>query len=240
MDISVFDVIGPIMTGPSSSHTAGAARLARIAAEICEKPFGKVAFGLSGSFAKTGAGHGTDKALLAGVMGFFEDDERISDSYKYADARKLIYRFYEIDLNEQYENSCKITFYCNDGSRTTVVGSSIGGGRIVVTKINGVPTELYAESPTILINQVDQKGVISSITQLLAWQGINIAVMRLSRQVKGQSATTIIETDDIVPTHLKNLLMQLDGIRDVRILNFSDKEEQQETDSLRDREATNV
>jgi L-serine dehydratase len=221
MNISVFDVIGPIMIGPSSSHTAGAARLARVAAQICAKPFYKVAFGLSGSFAKTGAGHGTDKALLAGAMGFLEDDERIVEAYEIAQKKNLQYRFYEVELNENYENSCKITFYHTDATKSIIVGSSIGGGRIVVTKINGMPTELSADRPTIIIHQLDQRGVISSVTQLLTWQGINIAVMRLSREGRGQMATTIIETDDIVPTHLKDLLVQLDGVKDALVLNFN-------------------
>lgn len=220
MDISIFDVIGPIMIGPSSSHTAGAARLARIAAKICEKPFNKVTFGLYGSFAKTGAGHGTDKALLAGAMGLTEDDERIADAYSIAKDKNLKYEFYEADLKVQYENSCKLTFYCEDGSKTVVVGSSIGGGRVVIVRINDVDTEIFAERPTVIVNQVDKKGVISSITQLFAWQGINVAVMRMSRTQKGKTATTIIETDEIVPLHLKDLLMQLEGIKDVRILNF--------------------
>lgn len=225
MNISVFDVIGPIMIGPSSSHTAGAARLSRIASQICGKPFDKVTFGLYGSFAKTGAGHGTDKALLAGALGFKEDDERIADAYRYAAERGLKYEFYEADLNVEYENSCKIVFFCSDDSKTTIVGSSIGGGRVVITKINDTQTELYAERPTIIINQEDKKRVISSITQLLAWQGINVALMRLTRSARGKTATSLIETDDVLPITLKDLFLQLDGIKDVRILNFGVEEE---------------
>lgn len=225
MNISVFDVIGPIMIGPSSSHTAGAARLSRVAAQICGKPFNKVTFGLYGSFAKTGAGHGTDKALLAGALGFREDDERISDAYRHAAERGLKFEFYEADLNVEYENSCRISFFCADGFKMTVVGSSIGGGRIVITRINDTQTELYAERPTIIINQEDKKGVISGITQLLAWQGINVAVMRLTRFAKGKTATTLIETDDVLPTTLRDLFLQMDGIKDVRILNFGVEED---------------
>ena len=220
MDISIFDVIGPIMIGPSSSHTAGAARLARIAAKICGKPFNKVTFGLHGSFAKTGAGHGTDKALLAGAMGLKEDDEGIAKAYDIAKEKKLKFEFYEADLKVQYENSCKLTFYCEDGTKSIIIGSSIGGGRTVIVKINDVDTEIYAERPTVIVNQVDKKGVISSITQLFAWQGINVAVMRMSRIQKGKTATTIIETDEIVPAHMRELLLQLDGVKDVRVINF--------------------
>ena len=220
MDISIFDVIGPIMIGPSSSHTAGAARLARIAAKICGKPFNKVTFGLHGSFAKTGAGHGTDKALLAGAMGLKEDDEGIAKAYDIAKEKKLKFEFYEADLKVQYENSCKLTFYCEDGTKSIIIGSSIGGGRTVIVKINEVDTEIYAERPTVIVNQVDKKGVISSITQLFAWQGINVAVMRMSRTQKGKTATTIIETDEIVPAHMRELLLQLDGVKDVRVINF--------------------
>ena len=157
MNISIFDVIGPIMVGPSSSHTAGAARLAKIANDICYKPFYKVTFGLHGSFAETGLGHGTDKALLAGTLGFLADDERLKDAYEYARLQGIKYEFYETDLGDVHENTCLITFYNTDGTKSEVQGSSIGGGRILITKLDGADTEITAEQPTIVI---DRKSVV--------------------------------------------------------------------------------
>ena len=224
MNISIFDVIGPIMVGPSSSHTAGAARLAKIANDICYKPFYKVTFGLHGSFAETGLGHGTDKALLAGTLGFLADDERLKDAYEYARLQGIKYEFYETDLGDVHENTCLITFYNTDGTKSEVQGSSIGGGRILITKLDGADTERTAEQPTIVIRQQDKRGVINSVTQLLAWQGINIAVMRLSRDDKGGTATTVIETDEVFPEHIKPLLEQLDGVNEVRLIYVDDEE----------------
>jgi L-serine dehydratase len=196
MNISIFDIIGPIIIGPSSSHTAGAARLARIGAAIVNKPFQKVEFGLHGSFAKTGIGHGTDKALLAGVLGFRENDENIRNIYAIAAERGLEYKFYEVDLGEVHENSCKITLYHDDGSQDEVIASSIGGARIVINELNGAKLDVSCEMPTIIIRHIDKKGVIGGITQLLSKEQINIGIMRLTREERGGLCTTIIETDD--------------------------------------------
>lgn len=196
MNISIFDIIGPIIIGPSSSHTAGAAKLARIGAAIVNKPFHRVEFGLHGSFAKTGIGHGTDKALLAGVLGFRENDENIRSIYEIAAERGLAYKFYETDLGDVHENSCKITLYHDNGSQNEIIASSIGGARIIINELNGARLDASCEMPTIIIRHYDKKGVIGGITQLLSKEQINIGVMRLTREEKGGLCTTIIETDD--------------------------------------------
>lgn len=218
MNISLFDIIGPIMTGPSSSHTAGAAKLARVAMQIAEKPFSKVDFGLHGSFAKTGLGHGTDKALLAGILGLREDDEAIKDVYKLADKRNLVYTFYSVDLGDVHENSCLITFWHTDGTKTEIIGSSIGGGRILIHSIDGVKADIGAELPTLIIKHYDKKGVISNITNLLYTEQINISVMWLSREEKGGHALTIIETDDEIPLSVSEKMLALDNIIGVRVI----------------------
>lgn len=218
MNISIFDIIGPIMIGPSSSHTAGAAKLARIAVAIINKPFDRVEFGLHGSFYKTGLGHGTDKALLAGAMGFYEYDERIRDVYKIAADNNIVYSFYEIDLGDVHENSCKMSFYHSDNRVSEVIGSSIGGGRIVINYLDSIKLDVSAEQPTLFIRHYDKKGVISSISQLLWKENINIGVMRMSRDEKGGLATTIIETDDSLSSSLCDNLKQINHIIDVRII----------------------
>lgn len=216
---SLLDVLGPLMVGPSSSHTAGALKLARTAALIAGKPFSHVRFELYGSFAKTGPGHGTDKALLAGAMGFSETDERIRDSFSIAGERGLAYEFCEADdLPDCHENTCRITFAHADDTRSVIVGSSIGGGQILIHSIDGVETEIAASCPTVIVRQRDRKGVIGAITSLLADAGINIGVMRLSREARGELATTVIETDDDVPEALLARLGALDNVISVRFI----------------------
>jgi L-serine dehydratase len=197
MSVSIFQVAGPIMIGPSSSHTAGAARLARIAAKLVDD-FDFVSFGLHGSFAKTGKGHGTDKALLAGVMGIREDDEAISNAYFIADEAKIGYEFHEVELPGTHENSVRIAFYKNDKLLCKVDGSSLGGGEVLLSRIDGYEVELSGNLPTIFIRQLDTCGVLSHITTILAEGGINIATMKVSRKNRSEEATCVIEVDDVI------------------------------------------
>jgi len=218
MNISVFDIIGPIMIGPSSSHTAGAAKLARIAVSIINKPFHKIEFGLHGSFAKTGLGHGTDKALLAGALGYYENDERIKDIYNIIKEKKIDYSFSEIDLADAHENSCMISLYHDDNSVSVITGSSIGGGRILINEINGFKADVSAESPTLIINHYDKKGVLSGITNLLSKEEINIGIMRLNREEKGGQATTIIEIDSDISEEVLLKINQINNVIEARLI----------------------
>ncbi len=197
MGVSIFQVAGPVMIGPSSSHTAGAARLARIAAKLAGD-FDFVSFGLHGSFAKTGKGHGTDKALLAGVMGIREDDEAIADAYSIADKSGIGYEFHEVELPGIHENSVRVTFYKNGRLLCQVDGSSLGGGEVMISRIDGYEVELSGNLPTIFIRQLDTRGVLSHITTVLAEGGINIATMKVSRKNRSEEATCVIEVDDVV------------------------------------------
>jgi len=218
MDISIFDVTGPIMIGPSSSHTAGAAKLARVARQIAGRPFTHVSFGLHGSFAKTYIGHGTDRALVAGILGLKEDDERLANSFAMAEEQGITFDFYETELEGYHENSVKITFTLEDGSQFTVTGSSIGGAQIIIREVNGFLAEFTAQSPTLIISQYDQKGVISDISTVLANSGINIGVMKVSRQSKGALASCIIETDDVVPEEVVTRLQQIKNVLSVQYI----------------------
>lgn len=219
MDISLFEVLGPVMIGPSSSHTAGAAKLARISAKIAKDDFYKVVFELHGSFANTGKGHGTDKALLAGAMGIHEDNERIQRAYAIARERKLEYEFRTADLSEYHENTVRITFYHEEGKISIIVGSSIGGGRILIHTINGMPARITAERPTLLIQQKDVKGVVNEISKVLVECGLNIGIMQLTRTEKGKIASTIIETDDPIPEVVRQRLSKYENILAVTIIN---------------------
>lgn len=219
MNISIFEVTGPVMIGPSSSHTAGAARLARAAAMIVAAPFAHVTFGLHGSFAKTYRGHGTDRALVAGVLGLHADDERLKDSFALAAEQGLTYEFYEEDLKGMHENSVRMTFTLEDGTLRRVAGSSIGGGQILIREIDGIQLELSAQLPTLIIRQYDKKGVLSNVTRVLADHDINIGVMKLSRTSKGQQALCVIETDSPLTQGIVDLVREQQNIISVQALN---------------------
>lgn len=220
MDIGILDVLGPVMTGPSSSHTAGALKLARTAALLAEKPFYRVSFGLYGSFARTAVGHGTDKALLAGTLRYRETDSGIRNIFETAMSQDIQWDFYEVDLPGAHENSCVITFYHKDNTQSVITGSSTGGGQILITSIDGVPTEITAQYPTIVIWHNDRRGVISALTTIVAQHGINIAVMRTSREQKGTVATTVIETDSTIPLEVLSQLQKPDDVISVRLVNI--------------------
>lgn len=218
MDISIFDVTGPVMVGPSSSHTAGAAKLARVAKTIVEEPFSHVSFGLHGSFAKTYQGHGTDKALVAGILGMKEDDERLANSFHLAEKAGITFEFYKTELDNVHENSVVITFHLLDGTKSEIIGSSIGGGQIIIKKIDGLDVELAAQMPTLLIRQYDKKGVVSEVTTILANSGINIGIMKLSRRAKGDEASCVIETDDRINDEVVEKLKMVPNIISVRAI----------------------
>lgn len=217
MSVSIFQVAGPIMIGPSSSHTAGAARLGRIAAKLADD-FDFVSFGLHGSFASTGKGHGTDKALLAGVMGIHEDDEAIADAYSIAGKTNLDYEFHHIELPGIHENSVRIAFYKQNELLCKVDGSSLGGGAVRISRINGYEVEIYGNLPTIFIRQQDKPGVLSHITTVLAHGGINIATMKVSRKNRSEEATCVIEVDDVIDQSFIEKILESPNIYAVKFI----------------------
>lgn len=156
MDYSAFDIIGPRMIGPSSSHTAGAARLAQVAGKIAGPDVAEVEFVLYGSFAQTGRGHGTDRALLAGILGLDPDDERLRDSFALARERGLAFRFTNSQEEAGHPNTVRIKARSRAGRRSEILGCSIGGGSILITQINGTEVEFTGEYPTVIIRYTDQ------------------------------------------------------------------------------------
>lgn len=201
--LSIFDVIGPNMIGPSSSHTAGAVSMALLARKMCPKPVTKVTFTLYGSFAKTYHGHGTDRALLGGILGFSTDDARIRDAFDIAARTGLEYE-YVIDEETEtpHPNTADILMTTDDGYQLMVRGESIGGGKIKITKINQIDVEFTGEYSTIIVKQTDQPGVVAHITQCLSNQNVNIAFMRLFREEKGATAYTVVESDETIPENI--------------------------------------
>lgn len=198
--ISVFDVIGPNMVGPSSSHTAGAASVAGIAGKLFQKEIKEVVFTLYGSFAKTYQGHGTDRALVGGIMGFETDDLRIRDSFEIAKEKGLIFHFEKNTTEDQvHPNTADIHMTGTDGSVMTVRGVSVGGGKIKIVKLNDVEVEFTGEYSTLIVIQNDKPGVVAHITNCLSQVNANIAFMRLFREQKGARAYTIVESDEKIP-----------------------------------------
>jgi L-serine dehydratase len=215
---SVFDIIGPAMIGPSSSHTAGAARLGKVAKLVAGDKIKSVKFLLHGSFAKTYRGHGTDRALVAGILGMDPWDERLRDSLQIAEEQRLEVKFLEADLGDMHPNSVKVIITKIDGTVVEIIGSSIGGGNISITEIDGEPLEFTGAYPTLIIKHVDVPGMVSKVTALMSNEGINIAFMKVYRSSKGEMATMIFETDHVIAEKIVGEISSLDNISSVRVI----------------------
>lgn len=197
--MGIFDIIGPVMIGPSSSHTAGAARIGQVAGRILGEPLQRAHITLYGSFAKTGKGHGTDRALVAGLMGYAPDSGSIRDALKLAEERGIPISFSLSEEDMNHPNVAKIDAYGTVGAHVVVVGRSLGGGRVMITEIDGYPVEITGEDYTFLTRHHDVPGIVADVCRLLAEEHINISTMRLFRKGKGDEAVMIIHTDQLVP-----------------------------------------
>jgi L-serine dehydratase len=196
--VSLLDIIGPVMVGPSSSHTAGACRLGLLARCLVGGTPQRAQVELHGSFARTGEGHGTDKALVGGLMGFRPDDERLRTALDIAEHEGLDYRFEKTTLGEESEvhpNTVRLTVE-RDGRRSVMVGSSLGAGRVLVTEIDGYPVEVTGNYHTIVLVAEDVKGSIARITGILAEHELNVATLRVSRRQRGGDAFMVFEIDE--------------------------------------------
>lgn len=215
----VFDILGPIMIGPSSSHTAGAARLAKVASIIAGEEITKVEFLLHGSFAQTYRGHGTDKALVAGILNMDPWDENLKESFDIAKSKGIEFKFTETDLGDVHPNTVKFIMTKKDGSITEVTGSSIGGGNILIFNIDGQSVEFTGKHPTILTQHKDLPGIISKISSILYEYNINIAGMQVYRSGKGKTATMALETDSLISEDLMNEIRQIREIENIKFIN---------------------
>lgn len=213
--IDVFDIMGPIMVGPSSSHTAGAVRIGRMARTLLgEKPV-KAELYLHGSFAETGVGHGTDKALVAGLLGMATDDLDIPNSFEIAAKRKLKFTFDEIDLRDAHPNSVKMVITGESGKKMKMQASSVGGGRIMVDKLDGVWVSFSGDYHTLIIQNLDNQSNLSDVSTALSLARVNVANMSMHRSAKGGNVMMIIETDDPVPGYIVELIEKQPGILQV-------------------------
>lgn len=219
--MSVFDIIGPNMIGPSSSHTAGALKIARVAHKLAPKTIAKVTFVLYGSFAKTYKGHGTDRALVAGLLGMSQEDERIKDAFLYAKEAELNYVFeVSSDTHIKHPNTVEIIMRDKENNTISVTGSSIGGGAISIDKVNGMEVFFTGEYETLFITHQDQPGVMAYITQCLSSWNINIAYMRAYREKKGKMASTIIEADDKICKDIIAAIEKNEFVQYAQIINL--------------------
>jgi len=209
----VFDIIGPVMIGPSSSHTAGATRLGKIARAILGEEPSTVIVRLHGSFAKTGRGHGTDKAIAAGLLGFSSDDERIPEALMLASAAGMKIEFVKQDFVKVHPNTALFEMVGRSGRKVSVMGSSIGGGSIIVTQINGYQVEFTGEYATLLTIHEDRPGVVALITQVLAKEKANVAFMRVSRQERGAEALMILESDEPISHQAYKIVSNIPAVK---------------------------
>lgn len=210
--MNVFDIMGPVMIGPSSSHTAGAARIGLIARALLEEAPVEVHILLHGSFAKTYKGHGTDKAIIAGIMGMQADDPRIRFSPEIAKQEGIQVEIIEGEIENAHPNTVEIVLKGTSGQNISLCGSSIGGGNILVTRLNGMEVSLTGQNATLIILHKDAPGTIASVTDLISDYGANICNFRLARKSKGGQAVMTIETDGNFEKELNEEIRKLPNI----------------------------
>ena len=216
--MNIFDIIGPVMVGPSSSHTAGAVRIGYISGKLLGEPVKKAAILLYGSFLATGKGHGTQKAIVAGLLGMKTDDMRIPQSFEIAKAKGIEFEFGEAVLKDAHPNTVQLCLIGQSGRQLEVVGESIGGARINIAKIDGIETNFSGDYPTLVVHNLDQPGHIAEVTSMLAHKSVNIATMQLYRSARGGEAVMVVECDQEIPKEGIDWLKRVEGIKKVTYL----------------------
>lgn len=210
--MNLLDIIGPVMVGPSSSHTAGAVKIGRVSRKLLAEEVKEAKIYFHGSFLATGKGHGTDKALIAGLLGMQVDDPVIPDSFRIAGERGMNFSLEGIDLGDVHPNSVKMNLTGVSGRTLEVVAASIGGGRIQICELDGITANFSGDYPTLIVHNIDQPGHVTEVTSMLAHKGVNIATMQLYRKSRGGSAVMVIECDQEVPKESLAWLERLEGI----------------------------
>ncbi len=220
--MNIFDILGPVMVGPSSSHTAGAVRIGLVTKKLLGSVPTRADITLSGSFASTGAGHGTDRALVAGLLGMEPDDILIPDSFAVAEKQGMKFQFFKDTIRDAHPNTALLDVWDSNGRTLRVQASSLGGGRIMINKLDGISINVTGARPVLIIHNVDQPGYVAEVTSLLASQSINIATMNLYRDKRGGYAVMVIEADENIPDSAIAWLSQAEGIQKVTCLNIGD------------------
>lgn len=223
--MNIFDIMGPIMVGPSSSHTAGAARIGYVSRQLLGEDLKKAEILLHGSFAKTGKGHGTDKAIVAGLMGMMPDDERIPDAFEIAKEQGIEISVGEVLLKTEYANACLLNLESVNGRSLKIMAASLGGGRISIEQIDGIDTHFSGDYPTLIVHNLDQPGHVAEVTSTLAHKSVNIATLNLYRDKRGGYAVMIIETDQDIPETAIKWIEHLEGVIKVTYINIEKQKE---------------
>lgn len=223
--MDIFDILGPVMVGPSSSHTAGAVRIGLMARALLGTEPVRANIHLHGSFAETGLGHGTDKALVAGLLGMQPDDLRIPNSFKIAKDRGFSFHFDTRELRDAHPNTAMICVYDKDEKRLEFQASSLGGGRIMVDKLDGISVNFTGEYNTLVVRNQDESGTVAAVTSILTQLHVNVANMSLYRHKRGGDALMVIETDQHLKPSQVAFLSELPGVLS---MTYYDKEEDED------------
>lgn len=212
---NVFDILGPIMIGPSSSHTAGAARIGLMARTLLGTAPITADIYLHGSFAKTYRGHGTDRALVAGILGMRPDDERLRNALTIAKENNLVVTFTPTEMPDAHPNTAKIILTGDNGRTASLIGASIGGGNIQITSINDMAVTLNGEFFTFIVTHRDTPGAIAEVTDALTEYNANICNFHLSRKARGGEAVMSIEVDRIDDADITDLRQKIENLRNI-------------------------
>jgi len=220
--MNLLDIIGPIMVGPSSSHTAGAVKIGLVSRKLMVEKVVKADIYFHGSFLATGKGHGTDKAVVAGLLGIAVDDSRVPFSFEIAKQEGLEFNITGIDLGDAHPNTVKLNLTGESGKKIEIIAASVGGGQIEVCEIDGLSASFGGNYPTIIVNHKDIPGRVTAVTSRLSESNVNIATMKLYRTVRGGDAVMIIECDHEVPVKTIKSLEELEGIIKVTYLSLQE------------------
>lgn len=217
--MNIFDILGPVMVGPSSSHTAGAVRIGLISRQLLGETPEKAEIYFHGSFADTGRGHGTDRAIVAGLLGMEPDDDRIPASFEIAKDCGMEYSIEEKELRGAHPNTAQLVLFGKDGHKVEVQASSLGGGRILVNKLDGVDVSFSGESNTLIIYNEDRPGLVADVSSLLASVSVNIGTLQLFRDRRGGTAVMVYEIDHPLSPAIVQVMEQFDGVLKATYIN---------------------
>ncbi|TDX52335.1 L-serine ammonia-lyase, iron-sulfur-dependent subunit beta [Orenia marismortui] len=217
-NLSIFDILGPVMVGPSSSHTAGAVRIGNLAKEIVGEEISQIKIYLHGSFKETYKGHGTDKALIGGLLGLKTDDTAIKNSFALAEKKGVEFEFLKIDLDRVHPNTVKLEIQDINNNLTNIIASSVGGGSVIIEEINGIKVKITGEYYSLITIHQDKPGIIAQISKVLENYKLNIAYMKVLREFKGSLATAVIELDEEINDSALEEIKNIPEINNIRFL----------------------
>ncbi|MDD7332254.1 L-serine ammonia-lyase, iron-sulfur-dependent subunit beta [Eubacterium sp.] len=216
--MNIFEILGPVMVGPSSSHTAGAVRIGYVCRKLMGEKIVTADIELYGSFLLTGKGHGTPQAIVAGLLGMTPDDASIPDSFEIAKAQGLKFTIGEAKLKEAHPNSVLLKLTGESGKELEVIGESLGGSIINIAQIDGLPANISGDYPTLIASNMDVPGMVAKVSKVLFEAKINIAQMHLYRASRGKNSVLIAECDQEIEDKTLNDIRDLDGIMKVSYL----------------------